>query len=289
MHRLIRCLILLLAAGLLLQGCSSVRLGYNNADTLVRWWLDKYVDMSPEQDAFARERLKRFHAWHRKTQLPDYVLLTRQTQKLIESQPTTEEVLTLIEGIMRLGRTMSEQVRPDIADFLLTVSPEQIEHIAERFAEKNVEYAKEVQLSDDASGQRRAVYKIVLERTEYWFGDLSGAQKAALRQLIDVQIVGSQFWYDERLRQQREWLDLMQLVQRDRPPREQIIQQLRDYTVSSETPGDPSRVLLAQTLRRNSAELFVAIHTMTTPEQRSHARHKLADLTKDFAELSREE
>ncbi|MCE9569808.1 MAG: DUF6279 family lipoprotein, partial [Rhodocyclales bacterium] len=75
MYRFIRHLLLIPVLGILLQGCSAVRLGYGNADSLARWWIDQYVDMSPEQDALARERLLRFHAWHRKTQLPDYVAL----------------------------------------------------------------------------------------------------------------------------------------------------------------------------------------------------------------------
>ena len=88
MHRLLRHLLLILLAGPLLQGCSAVRLGYGNAESLARWWFDQYLDMSPEQDAMARERLARLHAWHRKTQLPDYVSVLRQGQQFIAGQPT---------------------------------------------------------------------------------------------------------------------------------------------------------------------------------------------------------
>ncbi|MCX7145675.1 MAG: DUF6279 family lipoprotein [Sulfuritalea sp.] len=281
-------LILLLVTGVLLQGCSAVRLGYGNADSLVRWWADQYVNMSPEQDALARERLVRIHAWHRKTQLPDYVAVLRQSQKLVAGQPNAADMLTLGDGMIRLGRILADQATPDIADFLATLAPEQIERMAERLADKNLEYAKEAQLAEGENGQRKARYARLLERAEYWFGDFSGEQKTALRRMIDGQSAGSQFWYDERLRRQREWLALVRQVQRDRPPREQVIRSLRDYAAHFDMPVDPARLAQAQALRRTSAELAVAVLAMTTPAQRAYAQHKMGDLMRDFTELSQE-
>jgi hypothetical protein len=288
MRRSILRLILLAVTGVLLQGCSAVRLGYGNADSLVRWWADQYVNMSPEQDALTRERLVRVHAWHRKTQLPEYVAVLRQSQKLVAGQPNVADMLALGDGMIRLGRTVAEQMTPDIADFLATLAPEQIERMAERLADKNLEYAKEAQLADGEGGQRKARYKRLLERTEYWFGDFSDPQKTALRRMIDGQSTGSQFWYDERLRRQQEWLTLARQVQRDRPSRELVMKWLRDYATRFDLPLDPARLAQAQSLRRASAELSVAVLAMTTPAQRANVQQKLGDLMRDFTELSQE-
>ncbi|TND00091.1 MAG: hypothetical protein FD118_3409 [Rhodocyclaceae bacterium] len=288
MHRLVHRFIFALVAAMLLQGCSAVRLGYGNADSLARWWIDQYVDMSPEQDALARERLSRLLAWHRKTQLPDYVSILRQGQKFVAGQPTAGDALALGDAVVRRGRALADQATPDIAEFLATVTPAQIERMAGRQAEKNADYAKEAQLADGESGQRKARYKRLLERAEYWFDDFSSEQKSAMRRLIDGQGSGSQFWYEERLRRQREWLDLVRLVQRERPPRERVMQMLRDYAARFDLPADPVRLAQATALRRSSAELAVAIHAMTTPAQRAHAEHKLGDLIRDFTELSQD-
>ena len=288
MHRLLHRLIVVLVASLLLQGCSAVRLGYANADSLARWWVDQYVDMSPEQDALVRERLTRYLAWHRKTQLPDYVAVLRQGQKFVAGQPTASDALALSDAIVRRGGTLAEQATPDIAEFLATVTPAQLDRMAARQAEKNADYAKEAQLAEGESGQRKARYKRLLERAEYWFDDLSDAQKAAMRRMIDSQPTGSQFWYEERLRRQREWLDLVRLVQRERPPRERVMQMLRDYAARFDLPTDPVRLAQARALRRAAAELAVAVHAMTTPAQRAHAGHKLGDLIRDCTELAQD-
>lgn len=288
MHRFVARLIFALVAGLLLHGCSAVRLGYGNADSLARWWVDQYLDMAPEQDALARDRLSQLHAWHRKTQLPDYVELLRQGQTFLAAPGTADDVLIIADGVIRRSRTLAEKATPDIADYLTTVTAEQIDHMAARFSDKNADHAREIQLADGESGQRKARYKRWLKRAEYWFDDLSGEQRAELRRLIDGSPIGSQFWFDERVRRQREWLDLARQVQRERLPREKIIQLLRDYTARFDRPADPVRRAQAQALRRTEAELAVAIVALTTPAQRAHARHRLDELIRDFTELSQE-
>lgn len=288
MYRSLPRLLLVPILCVLLQGCSAIRLGYGNADSLARWWIDQYVDLSPEQDGLVRERLLRFHAWHRKTQLPDYAELLRQGRAFATGQPTAKDALALSEGIIRRGRTMADQAAPDIADVLASIGPAQIERMSARFAEKNADFAKEAKLGENEAAQRTVRYKRLLERAEYWFGDFNDTQQAALRQLVEGQNPGTRFWYDERLRRQREWLDLVRKVQSERPPRERTIQRLRDYAAGFDLPVDPARLPQALALRRESADLAVAIHALTTPAQRAHAQHKIDDLIRDLTELSTE-
>jgi len=289
MHRFVRHLILALVAGLLLQSCSAVRLGYGNADSLARWWIDQYLDLSPEQDALSRERLAKLFVWHRKTQLPDYVALLRQGKAFAAGQPTAGEALALSDNIIRRVRVLAEQATPDVADLLATLTPAQIDRMAARFAEKNADLAKEMRLAEGDAAQNKARYKRVLERAEYWLGDFSNDQESALRRMIEAQDPGGRFWFDERLRRQRELLDLMRQVQRERPPRERIIALLRDYAARFDLPADPARLTRALAMRRASAELTVAILAMATPAQRDHARQKFDNLIHDFTELSKAE
>ncbi len=92
-------IVFLLLTALLLHGCSAVRLGYGNADSLAHWWIDQYLDLAPEQDALSRERLARLMAWHRKTQLPDYVTLLRQGKAFAAGQPTAGDALALGDNL----------------------------------------------------------------------------------------------------------------------------------------------------------------------------------------------
>lgn len=281
--------VLLLAASiLLLPACSAVRLGYGNVDSLARWWVDQYLDLAPEQDALVRERLSRLHAWHRKSQLPDYVALLQEARAMVAGRPATSDALALTEAIIRRVRTVADKALPDVADLLTTLSPAQIDRMAARLAEKNADYAKEARLADGETGQRKARMKRLLERAEYWFGDFSDEQQTAMRRMIDAQPTGAQFWYEERLRRQREWLDLARRVQRDRISRELVIAQLRDYADRFDIPPDPARRAQALAARRAAAEVVVGVLGMTTPAQREHARQKFDDLIRDLGELAQE-
>lgn len=271
----------------LLHGCSAVRLGYGNADSLARWWIDQYLDLSPEQDALTRERLTNFFAWHRKTQLPDYVAVLLQGKAFAAGQPTASDALALGDSIIRRVRVLAERATPDVADLLATLTTDQIDRMAARFAEKNVDLAKEMRLTEGEAAQKKARYKRVLERAEDWLGDFSDKQESTLQRMVEAQDPGGQFWFDERLRRQRELLDLMRQVQRERPPRERTIALLRDYSARFDLPADPVRLRRALTMRRASAELTVAILAMATPTQRDHAQKKFDDLIHDFAELSK--
>ena len=153
-RRFIRRLLLLAAVSALLQGCSGIRLAYDNADSLARWWLDKYVDLSEEQDALTRDRLTRIHARHRKTQLPDYLAVLRQGQQFVAGRPTAADALAIVDRLIRHGRALAELAAPDVADFLPTLSDAQIGRMAARMEEKNAEYAEEAQLADGESGRR---------------------------------------------------------------------------------------------------------------------------------------
>jgi hypothetical protein len=288
MHNSLGRLLLLLAAAILLNACSAMRLGYGNADSLARWWMDQYLDFMPEQDALVRERLTRLHLWHRQSQLPDYAVLLREARDLVDSQPTAANSLGLSESIIRRVRTLADKAIPDVADLLPTLTPAQIDRMAARLADKNADYAKEARLAEGEPGQRKARMKRLLERAEYWFGDFSGDQEAAIRRLIDAQPTGSQFWFDERLRRQREWLEIVRKVQRERPARDAVVAMLRDYAERFDIPVEPTRRTQAIALRRSSAELAVAMHALTTKAQRDRARLKFDDLIRELGELAQE-
>ena len=134
-HRCRR-LLLLFAAALLLSACSAIRLGYGNVDSLARWWMDQYLDFTPEQDVLVRERLQRLHAWHRQSQLRDYVGLLQDARKLVAAQPGAADALALTDGIIRRVRVLADKAIPDTADLLATLTPAQIDRMATRLAEK---------------------------------------------------------------------------------------------------------------------------------------------------------
>ena len=81
-------LALLALAGLVVSGCSMVRLTYDQAPNLLYWWIDGYVDVGGEQTPKLREGIDLWFAWHRRTQLPEYAALLVRAQREV-GEPTS--------------------------------------------------------------------------------------------------------------------------------------------------------------------------------------------------------
>jgi hypothetical protein len=179
MRRLIKLALPLLAL-VFLAGCSGARLAYNNADTVVRWMADDYFALEGAQEEDFKERLARFHAWHRSEELPRYsVLMTGAGDKLADGL-TVGELLWAWERVNGHYRRMAAYAAPELATVLATLTPAQFQRLEKRFAESDADYAKK-HLKGGEGEQRERRDKRNLELMREWFGDLTDAQEAQLK------------------------------------------------------------------------------------------------------------
>jgi len=125
---------LLASVALLVAACSQLQFGYNNADTVLAYSLDSYLDLDDEQERLAREQIAELHRWHRATQLPGYAQLLNDAQKKVAGTVTAADVLEFNSGVRRALAAIGERAAPDLAKLALTLKPAQVERLAERLA-----------------------------------------------------------------------------------------------------------------------------------------------------------
>ena len=90
---------ILINISLLFFECSTVKLGYNNADWILPYMIDDYFDLNSEQESFVKEKIESHLDWHRNTELPRYSrFIEEATQKAVFSQSQT------LTAHLRLGR-----------------------------------------------------------------------------------------------------------------------------------------------------------------------------------------
>jgi hypothetical protein len=77
---------------LALSGCSLLQIGYSQASPFAFRWLDRYVDFDDAQSLVARTALDDTVAWHRRTQLPDYMQLLARAESEVLGDATPEHV-----------------------------------------------------------------------------------------------------------------------------------------------------------------------------------------------------
>jgi hypothetical protein len=249
---------LLLGGMLLLAGCSSLRLVYGNAETIVWWWLDGYVDFDRDQKPQAKAAVARWLAWHRQTQLPQYRQWLQQTELLMHGEPSGEQLCTRLEAAEPLRAQALAPLAQPVADIARRLRPAQREHLERRFAEKNAEWAdkhmqRNLQARWDAAAERSIDY------TERFYGRLSREQKRWIAQRVQRSPWRPENDLSERQLRQRDTLATLQAL------------------AAPGLPRDEARAIATAWLERLSAPV-----DRPHAEARDTARRYLCDMAADF-------
>ncbi|WP_420994064.1 DUF6279 family lipoprotein [Cupriavidus sp. 30B13] len=270
-----------------LAACNAMKLGYQQGDRLAFWWIDNYVDVSASQEPLTRDAIARFFAWHRREQLPEIAGLLRQAKSEVQRPVTPAEVARIQEGAQRLARVAFDRSTPDVADLLLTLTPEQIARMEKKFGDANAKYRKEY-LRPDPAAREEARYDKVMDYARLIYGRFSDEQENTIRRALGPVVQGAEARYDERVKRQQEWLALARQVQATHPPRAQVVEMLKRYGDHWQNP--PTRERDARYDANNEAGLVLTatIANLTTPEQKNHAAERFQKWIDDASALMRE-
>lgn len=253
-----------------LVGCSAMKLGYQQGDRLVYWWVDRHVDVSAAQDPPTREAIARFFAWHRRTQLPEIAAVLARVRNEVQ-QPVSEETVRLAQAdLQRLTRQAYDNAIPDLADLMLTLSPAQIDHMQAKFAESNAKYRRQY-LRGDAQARESARFDKIMDYARLVYGRFSGEQETAIRAAMGPLMEQAEWRYAERERRQQEWLALARQVQATRPPKAELMAMLRRFADHWVKPPDRDSAEHYEARNRAAVALTATIANLTTPEQKAHA------------------
>ena len=270
----------LLAAAL--AGCSMVRVGYNQLDTLALWTADEYFELDARQKNQFRARFAPLHDWHRHEQLPDYAQLLAQVRSRFEKGLTREDAFWMIEAVKERYRRIVARGAPDAVALLMTLTPEQIDALKRQWEKDNRKFAREYVLDGKPEERRRARVKRTVEQIERWTGNLTDEQERRVAVMIDGMPEVAQLRHEDRLRRQREFLQLLEL----RRNREHFIAELRRWLADWEdgrTPEFAQRYARSVELR---VDMVIAVDRMLTPEQRAHVTTRLQNYIDDFRALA---
>jgi hypothetical protein len=199
----------------LFAACSTIRIGYNHADSLLLHQLERYVDLTADQQHIVKQRMAALMAWHRGTQLPDYAAFLQQTRSRLAGPITAVEVLEFNEALNRRLALMGDRIAPDFAALSLTLSPAQIDQIERKLVDDNVkarkESAREVKQAIDERAKKYA------ERSEFWFGRLTPEQMQIVRTSLANRPGDSLYWIEARERRTRDLVTLLRRIRAEHP------------------------------------------------------------------------
>ncbi|MEY4734074.1 MAG: hypothetical protein RLZZ464_2140, partial [Pseudomonadota bacterium] len=164
----------LLAVVLWLQGCSAVKLGYQQLPNLSYWWLDSAVSFNDAQSVQAKDALTQLQRWHKREELPVYADLLQRLATQSAEPLQAQQICNAWEDIDKaMDRTMRQTVRL-AAPVALMLGPEQLSHLNQHWTSKNKDWDKEWVQGSASERLERRLGKTV-ERYSDFYGPLSAA------------------------------------------------------------------------------------------------------------------
>jgi len=275
------------ALALALGACSMIKLGYGQAAPLAFRWLDRYADFDDAQSLRVRSALDETLAWHRRTQLPDYVQLLARAEAEIEGEATPERMCAWGDEIRSRAEPLIDHVAPVVAEVMVTLSPRQLSRIETRFAENDDKYRDE-HLQRNPERRRKAEVRREIERAELLYGALGASQRDLIVQSVAVSPFSAELALAEREARQQDFLRLARRLGETVPAPDDAALQVRAYLHGLvRSPRDDYR-RHAERVRVHQCALASALHNAASEAQRRAAARRLAGWRADLRELAGE-
>jgi hypothetical protein len=266
----------------LLSGC-VVRVVYNQLDWLTLWYVDDYFELDAPQKARARELIADTLVWHRSTQLPQYIGLSRTIHARIGTPVSPEFIAGWYEEVVALWDQLLRRVAADSGGLLQLLSDEQVEVLFERLAKDNRDFEEEY--SDVTGAKRRAKQdKAIIRMFRRFTGRLSADQERLIRsrtaQLHDL----SAEWLHRRAAWQAEFRVL--LAGRKSDP--EFAARLANLMLEPNQFDSPDYRELVVNNQERVFSLVAEVLNTLSPGQIDALRKRLNGYVQDFDALVRE-
>jgi hypothetical protein len=270
---------------LALQGCSALKLGYNQAPTLGQWWLDSLLALEAPQSAQTRDALQQWQRWHRSQELPTYADLLERLQVLALKDVDAAQVCEVgAQAQEALDRLMTQGARW-AAPVAVQLQPRQLRHLARHMEEKNEEWEKEWLSGSREERLRRRLDKTASRYSDF-YGPLSDAQLELLRNQLNASAWSAEWGRQDRLRRQALLLQALQRIQQDNlsPAQAEALLQMawRQWL----TPPAPAERQLYARLTEQACRHLAELHNSNSAEQRQRAVRRLKAYARDLRELA---
>jgi len=268
-----------------LQGCSAIKLGYNKVDDLAYWWLDGYADFSKSQSEKLHVSLEQLLRWHREQELPAYALILQQAQGLVSENMTPSQVCSIWDAVQTRSDVLAAKALPALTEVAMDMSARQLAHIERQWAKKNATWQDDWLKGTLAQREQKRLDALV-NRYEYFYGDLNPAQTKLLQQQIKQSPWTPEWGWQDRLQKQQQLMTVLRTFQTQTPTPAQAQETLKtvyqNWTSTTAGPGFEMRQRLMQQACANTAQL----HNSTVAAQRLKAAQRIKAYVNDVKDLA---
>lgn len=276
--------LLLLALCAFLTACGAIKLTYNNADSLIYFWLDGYVDVTVDQKIRVKDELLALQQWHRKTQLPTFVTLSQTLQKQVMSDITPALTCSNVDQAFLLLPPLLTYAEPSVLWLVTHLTPEQKQSMSKKFDKTNKEWRKDWQPATQELLIKHSI-RSLRDRIEPLYGKLTAEQLLLLRSNVAESPFDARIAYTERLRRQQDLLSVLKDIHSKKLTVEAAKEPMRKLLERNTDSPDLAYRAYAERIKQYNCAAFAKLHNSMSQSQRSNAMEKLQDYERDFKTL----
>lgn len=263
-----------------LSGCSLLRVGYEQAPSLVYWRLDRLAGFTPAQAPRVRDAIAQWFAWHRREELPRYAEALARLQQELLRDTTPPQTCRWLDELSAWRDTAWHRALPLLAPLARDLDTAQLARLARQW-QRDDEALRREMLPEDPAERLQAQVQRTVQRAQRLYGRLDAEQRAWLAQALAEARLDPQAWFAERQRRQADLLDtLARLREREAglPQTQAALQAVyrRAVGIPSSRPAQEAAV----------CELLAGLHNRTTAAQRHTAAQRLRGWEADLRALA---
>lgn len=273
--------LLAVAAVLGLASCGgTTRIVYNSADPAILFSVDRHLALEGDQWQHARAAVARFHAWHRRNELPRYAALLADAAGRVERGLGRSDVQWGVQAVRTRYAALIDAAVRESVPVLDTLDAENVATLERKFAQDDAKRLKE-DLAGDSDKRRRERVTALRKRFEEWTGPLDGAQVDLVRGFVDATADYPRHAHELRRQRQRELVHLLdRVVELESPPR---VEDLRAALLAWGLERTPER----RQREEHFVRLVLDLDRSLSATQRAHAVRRLGAYAEDARVLAR--
>ncbi len=266
-----------------MTGCGSfVRLAYNNADFGVRMMANDYLDLEGAQKDLLRERIDRYHRWHRRHELPQYIEALDDLSARLQRGLEPADIAWVTGIIQTRYRAMIRQAIHGVTPLLDRLTPDNLAQLERKLAESNEKFERE-NMQKDVERRHADRLRTLTKRARDWLGEITPAQEARLSSYAEASTPIFSGLLDERRRRHQA---VIMALRSDAPVSDRA-RRLDSLLVTYEQHRTQTYSAIAEDWQARLGILMLDIERSLSPQQRTHLIERIAYYTNELRTLAR--
>ena len=265
-----------------LAGCTMLGLVYNRLDSLVGFYIEGLVDLTPEQSAQLEGTLAGNLQWHRESELQHYADFLRELAGTVDAGLERVRMLEASRRAEAYWRDIFVQAAPGYSALALTFTDAQVEQLIAGFARADDEEYEEYA---DRSAAQRATRreKSVRKFLERFTGPLSAPQRTLVREYVARSPSTMEEWRATRQR----WRASLEETLRARAETPAFYARMLQLIARPDDLWTPQFRIAVAASRDSFSALVVELDATLTPAQRAATKRELIALASQVEKLLR--